>query len=309
MENIRKIDDKLYGAIYDNCSPYRSKKDEIWKEIREDKELLREAIQVERDKFDEGDILKGIAIANCILRDYNSIDKDIYQELVNTIYSNKDIARCVIDGYSNGGNSYLLMTLWNFDLKLTEDQKAFAVDEAMNKIGTVRNKKKMDEYREKFDMEGITDDIIVTMDLDGSINPVGAKTANMYMADMFTSLSNTQAHGSEPFDIRYWILRNPNWTKEEKAKLINDFYADDEDYEASLNEWEWSFLDEDSLLHGGITILDKGMLCEYTMRDLVELYDNNQTAMRVKEEVDFFKLMHKLRPTLKEIEYKVNVKS
>ena len=307
MENIRKIDDKLYGAIYDICSPYS--KEEVWNEIKDDKSILKEAIKVERDKFDEGDILKGIAIANCILRDYNSIDKDIYQELVNTIYSNKDIARCVIDGYSNGGNSYLLMTLWNFDLKLTEDQKAFAVDEAMNKIGTVRNKKMMDEYREKLDMKGITDDITVTMDLDCSINPVGAKTANMYMADMFTSLSNTQAHGSEPFDIRYWILRNSNWTKEEKAKLVNDFYVDDEDYEASLNEWEWSFLDEDSLLHGGITILDKSMLCEYTMRDLVELYDNNQTAMRVKEEVDFFKLMHKLRPTLKEIEYKVNVKS
>lgn len=311
MEDIRKIDDKLYGAIYDICSPYKSKKDEIWKEIKEDKEVLREAIQVERNKFDERDILKGITIANCMLRDFSNIDKDVYQELVNTIYSNKDIARCVIDGYSNGGNSYLLMTLWNFDLKLTEEQKAFAVDEAMNKMGTVRHKQAMDEYEKKLNDKGITDDIIVTMDLDGCVNPVGAKTGNMYMASIFNSISETQAHGSGEFDIRYWILRNPNWTYEEKAKLINDFYADDDVYEECLDIWEWDLLDEDSLLHDGVTILEKYMLQEYTMRDLIELYGNVDTAKRVMEEVDFFKLMHKLRPTLSEIEWdaKVNVKS
>lgn len=307
MENIRKIDDKLYGAIYDICSP--DSKEEVWNEIKGNRKVLKEAIKVERNKFDEYDILKGITIANCILRNHNSVDEDIYQDLVNTIYSNTDIARCVVDGYSNCGNSYLLMTLWNFNLKLTEDQKKFAVSEAMNKIGTIKYKKEMDEYNKKLDMEGITDDIPVTMDLDGSVNPVGAKTANMYMASMLDSLSTTQAHGSEPFDIRYWILRNPNWSVEEKAKLVNDFYAYDDDYEAALNEWEWSSLDEDSLIHGGFTILDKGMLCEYTMRDLVELYGNTQTAMRVMEEVDFFKLMHKLRPTIEDIENKVNVKS
>ena len=308
MEDIRKLDDKLYGAIYDVCSTYTE--DEVWSEIKDNNDILREAIKVERDKFDEGDILKGIAIARCMLRRHSNIDKDVYQELVNTIYSNKDIARCVLDGASNSGDSYLLMTLWNFDLKLTDEQKAFAVDEAMNMIGTVRHKQAMDEYEKKLDEKGITDDITVTMDLDGYVNPVGAKTGNMYMASIFNSLSNTQAHGAGEFDIRYWILRNPNWTYEEKARLINDFYADDEDYEKTLESWKWGLLDEDSLIHGGFTILDKDMLLEYTMRDLIELYGNVGTAKRVMEEINFFKLMHKLRPTLKEIseDIKTNVK-
>lgn len=311
MEDVRKVDDKLYGALYDRCSPYKGKENELWKEIREDKELLREAIKVERDKFDEGDILKGITIARCMLRDFNNIDKDIYQELVNIIYSNKDIARCVLDGYSNGGDSYLLMTLWNFDLKLTEKQKAFAVDEAMNMMGTVRYKQKMEEYEKKLDDKCITDEQTVYTEFGRSINPVGAKTGNMFMANMFNSLSDTQAHGSGEFDIRYWILRNPNWTYEEKAKLINDFYADDDEYEECLDRWEWDFLDEDAELHGGFTILEKYLLQDYTMRDLIELYGHVDTAKRAMEEIDFFKLMHKLRPTLSEIEWgtKVNVKS
>lgn len=309
MENIRKIDDKLYGAIYDICSPYS--KEEVWNEIKDDKSILKEAIKVERDKFDEGDILKGITIANCILRDYNSIDKDIYQELVNTIYSNKDIARCVIDGYSNGGNSYLLMTLWNFDLKLTEDQKAFAVEEAMNKIGTVKYANSVKEYEKELEMRGITDDQYAYLELGGSINPVGAKTGTMYVASIFNSLSDTQAHGSFPFDIRYWILQNHNWTYEEKAKLINDFYASDDTYDECLDAWEWDFLDEDSLLHDGATVLEKYMLTEYTMKDLIELYDGDVTmAKKAMEQVDFFKLMHKLRPMTYEKEAaKVNVKS
>ena len=64
--------------------------------------------------------------------------EEVYDKLVKSIYNNKDIARIVLDGYSNGGFSFLLMSLWNPTLKLTEEQKQFAVSEAMNKIGTVK---------------------------------------------------------------------------------------------------------------------------------------------------------------------------
>ena len=309
MEEIRKIDDRLYGALYDICSPDNATI--LWPEISGDNDILREAIKVEKDKFGEKDILKGIAIARCMLRDFNNIDKDIYQELVNTIYSNKDIARCVLDGYSNGGDSYLLMTLWNPKLKLTEEQKAFAVEEAMNKIGTVKYANSVKEYEKELEMKGITDDQDAYLELGGSINPVGAKTGTMYVASIFNSLSDTQAHGSFPFDIRYWILQNHNWTYEEKAKLINVFYASDDTYDECLDAWEWDFLDEDSLLHDGATILEKYMLTEYTMKDLIELYDGDvPMAKKAMEQVDFFKLMHKLRPMTYEKEAaKVNVKS
>lgn len=71
-----------------------------------------------------------------MLMNYNFVDEVAYKKLISSIYTNKDIARIVINGASNGGYSFLLMSLWNHNLKLTEEQKAFAVNEAMNKIGT-----------------------------------------------------------------------------------------------------------------------------------------------------------------------------
>ena len=138
-----------------------------------------------------------------MLVDFNNVDNEVYQKLVDLIYSNRQIARIVLDGYSNGGYSYLLMTLWNPSLKLTEDQKAFAADEAMNKIGTTRYKNAMNEYSKELDEKGITDGQTVYTEFGRSINPVGAKTGNMYMASLFSSLSDTKAHGTGDFDIRY----------------------------------------------------------------------------------------------------------
>ena len=43
--------------------------------------------------------------------------------MIENIYSNTDIARIVVDGYANGGFSFLLMSLWNHNLKLTEEQQ------------------------------------------------------------------------------------------------------------------------------------------------------------------------------------------
>lgn len=91
----------------------------------------------------------------------------------------------------------------------------------------------------KLDKKGITDKQTMYTEFLGAINPVGAKTGNMYIASIFTSLSPTQAHGNGDFDIRYWILRNPNWTLDEKQKLIMDFWADDDVYDETLEQWEW----------------------------------------------------------------------
>ncbi len=44
--------------------------------------------------------------------------------------------------------------------------------------------------------------------------------------------------GQGYFDIRYHILRNPNWALEEKQRLIMDFWYDDDDYEEALEQWE-----------------------------------------------------------------------
>ena len=152
MEKFEKIDNEFYASKYG--IPRVGDPNEIWKKIKDNRELLNWSIKKTKDKFGERDLVNGLAICDSILVDYNGVDKDIYQELVNLIYSNEQIARIVQDGYNNGGFSYLLMTLWNPNLKLTDEQKAFAVDEAMNKMGTVRYENAMNEYSKKLDEKG-----------------------------------------------------------------------------------------------------------------------------------------------------------
>ena len=177
MVNIDMLDNELYNSIY--VYPRIGDYKEVWSRIRNNKEVLREAIQVTKDKFWERDIVKGLSIAELILLDYDNIDLDIYNDLINTIYSNTDIARIVLNGASNGGDSFLLMSLFNPNLKLTEEQKAFAVNEAMNKLGTTRySEVKIDNYFQR----------------------------------LFYIMSTKQAHGVGEFDIRYYILKNYTWS-------------------------------------------------------------------------------------------------
>lgn len=101
MVNIDMIDKELYNSIY--VSPRIGDYKEVWSRIKNNKEVLRGAIQITKDKFGERDIVKGLSIAEFILLDYENVDSNIYQNLINTIYSNTDIARIVLDGASNGG--------------------------------------------------------------------------------------------------------------------------------------------------------------------------------------------------------------
>ena len=302
MKDFRNIDDKLYYAKY--CDGKVGNTEKIWRSIKNNRELLEWAIKPTKDKFGERDLVNGLAICEDILVDFNNVDNEVYQKLVDLIYSNRQIARIVLDGYSNGGYSYLLMTLWNPNLKLTEDQKAFAVDEAMNKIGTTRYENAMNEYSKELEGKGITDEQTMYTGFGGSINPVGAKTGNMYMAGLFSSLSDTQAHGSGDFDIRYWILRNPNWSFEEKQKLIMDFWADDEDYDETLEQWECGIVNYHANYKGTpIPLFERDELYECSYGALLKFYGDKETTDRIWEEIQFCKQMHQLRPQQWELEF------
>lgn len=287
-----KIENKLYASLYG--IPRNGNHDEIWEEIKNNKELLKWAITKIRDKFDERDIVNGLTICDNILIDYNNIDKDIYQELINLIYSNKDIARIVLDGASNGGYSYLLMALWNYDFKLTDSQKEFAVNEAMNKIGTTQYKMKELEYSKKLDDEGISDNDTVLINLDGSVNPIGKKTGCEYVNYMFNIMSDTQAHGRGEFDIRYHILRNSNWSLEEKKKLIYDFWYDEIEYSECLDAWKWNILNE-VYRYDSLGEFDADYMYEYKYDDYLYLIGDKHVVDNIWEEILFCKLMESLR--------------
>ncbi len=106
MVNIDMIDKELYNSIY--VSPRIGDYKEVWSRIKNNKEVLRGAIQITKDKFGERDTVKGLSIAEFMLLDYENVDSNIYQNLINTIYSNTDIARIVLDGASNGGEFFFI---------------------------------------------------------------------------------------------------------------------------------------------------------------------------------------------------------
>lgn len=299
-DNYLSYDEKLYLS---KKGFSEEKEKNIWNGIKKNKDLLNWAIKPIKDKFGENDIVNGLSICDSILKDYDNVDNNIYEELVSLIYSNKQIARIVQDGYSNGGNSYLLMTLWNPNLKITEEQKAFAVDEAMNKSGTVRDKETMENYGKKLDEKGISDNQTVYMEFGDSVNPIGAKTGSMYLKSIFNSISDSQAHGSGDYDIRYWILKNPNWTLEEKQKLVMDFWADDEEYDETLEQWQWGIINDSVNYNEDTSYIDHSSLYEWDYNALLEFYKNKEKADIMWKEIEFCKQMHKLRPQQWELEF------
>ena len=294
MLNIEKIDGELYKSVYIDRIPYG--RNEIWKNIKSSPETLRDAIKVVRNKWDSADTVRGLTICDAMLVDYSMVDPIAYSELIKQIYNNIDIARTVVDGAVNGGYSFLLMSLFNQKLRLSKEQKDFAVSEAMNQMGTTKYKKEKDEYSKKLEQSGITDDITSYVEIDGMINPIGAKSKCEYINDMLLSLSSTQAHGIGAFDIRYNILKNSNWSIEEKSKFVYDFWYDDEIYEAYLDDWEWYIINNFVSDDVDDSFLDICFLYDYTYDELLEFYKNEEVANEVYKEIAFCKLMHKLRP-------------
>lgn len=291
MKKIDVLENELYGCIY--TIPRLKNYDKIWSKISSDKEILKEAITITRDKFDERDIVVAPTICDSILFNHEEVDRDIYETLVKAIYSNRDIARTVMDGASNGGNSFLLMTLWNQNLKLTEEQKAFAVDEAMNKIGTVRYQNNRDEYNKALKNKGINDKM--TINIPDTNIPIGLETYYMRINYLASLLSTTQAHGKGEFDIRFWILRSPNWSNLEKEKLVHDFWYDEEDFKTCLIEWESAIINDPVNFKDSEFLFETFDIYECTYQMLLEFYKDKETADRIWDEIEFCKTMRKLR--------------
>ena len=267
MLEIEKLDNELYYAMYG----LEKDKDAstLWEKIKSNPEILREAVKIKRNKWNNGDEVNGLAICNAMLIDYENVDACAYNELIKNIYSNTDIARTVIKGASNGGYSFLLMSLWNNNIKLTKKQKTFAINEAMNKIGTIRYENKLNDY-----------DLL-----------------DKYFKNIFTFLSNTQVHGYGDFDIRYWILKNPNWTLNEKQKLIMDFWASDDCYNETLEQWQWAIVNDSANYKGELLPqFDKDEMYNYSYDELLKFYGDKNTTDRIYSEIQFCKQMHNLRP-------------
>lgn len=300
-----KIENKLYQLKHFPAHmllDIQEKKEmkSFWDEVKQNNALLDWATTVRKDKWGQKDTFNGITICESMLEDYSSVNRGLYNQLVQNIYSNIDLARIVINGASNGGWSFLLLALDNKGYNLSDNQKAFAVSEAMNMHGTIKDKELSKSYEDFLDKNNVTNDDTVIADY-GSIKvPMGRKTYAMHMQQMFRCLDSSQAHGIGSFDIRYHILHNPNWTDEEKKTLIQDFWADQEDYLECLNEWEWGIInDNEAFLPGSfMSDLDPFYLYDYTKDDLLNIYHDSRVVDHIMSEIDFCKKMKQLRTAI-----------
>jgi hypothetical protein len=301
-ESAIRLDNEMHKAVYIDHRYDRLL--ELWSKIKDNTEILKASIEVTRDKFDEKDMFVANFIVEQILINYKDVDYNVYQSLVDKLYGNTDLARIVLDGYSNGGYSFLLMTLWNPNLTLTQKQKEFVIDEAMNKIGTTRYHQLMNDYRVKLKTDPRTkDDQTVIMEFGGVSTPVGIQAAHQWWVSQNYSLSDTQAHGVGAFDIRYWILRNNNFSDEEGKHLIHEFFPDKDCWNEILNELEWGIVNEDDATIGidDVLFIDDSEVIERL---------GLERGQQIIEEISFVRKLHDFRPAEweEEIEPKVMVK-
>ena len=137
LEETLALEKLLYDSRnIEDIENRKQKVKDLWIKISNRQDILRQAIEVKRGIA--SDTVTAISVCDHILNDYeNEKNKDIYTDLINTIYSNTGIA-CL---HGNRNVSFLLTTLLNDNLKLNVEQKKYLVEQAMKRPGTVLTKK------------------------------------------------------------------------------------------------------------------------------------------------------------------------
>ena len=248
---VNEVNSSLFSARYINRDFDAVKK--IWDSVKNNEVILKEACKIVKDKWDHEDTFLSVEIVRCMLIDYRepyydenqlSFHEEFYillqNELIKNICSNKSLARIVLDGFSNCGDSFLMYIVMNNKIVLDDKQKEFIISEAMNKIGTKKEELEMLDFEKYLDSKSITDDTTV---VDPNLGPIGTRTYMIYRRKIIKSLSKTQAHGRGRYDIRYYILNNPNF-KSEFDSLVNEFYGSDSYFEEVFEEFENNLVSE-----------------------------------------------------------------
>ena len=139
-----------------------------------------------------------------------------------------------------------MLALKNYKYILTNKQKKFALKEAYNKMGTRK-------YYTK------TDGLYTNTD----------NASYRLVVDYF---SDSQAHGKDEFDIRYYILKNNNWSETEKKLLVYEFWQDDKKYEKAIRAWECNVMEKFRYVDDLNNYLDIDELYYMSFDDLYEKY-------------------------------------
>ena len=101
MMDIKEVDKELYYQRY--IKKDYDKLNELWNEVKDNKELLEEAIKVTKDKFGE-DTLQSLVICECMLITYDKVDNEIYQkDIEKNFVVRRSTASGIIDTMEKNG--------------------------------------------------------------------------------------------------------------------------------------------------------------------------------------------------------------
>lgn len=94
-----------------------------------------------------------------------------------------------------------------------------------------------------------------------------------------------------------YVLSNPNWSLKEKSELIYKHF-DKEEWMEYLDSLEFSIIDDpvNFAKDQRISALDFDFLYDYTLQDLVKLYDDETEAIRIMNEINFCYTLRCIRP-------------
>ena len=162
----------------------------------------------------------------------------------------------------------------------------------MNKKGTIKYEKLEQEYFKNNNYK----EIIKYIKSGKTIDKKDKKLIGQYFDYINNIFCLSQTHGNGYFDIRYQILKNPNWSIEEKRKLVYDFYYDDEDWINHLNAFEIRIINDEGISEDSEYFLSPYYLFDYSYEDILKLCINEKIAEKIWAEIEFCRQMNEIRP-------------
>ena len=96
------------------------------------------------------------------------------------------------------------------------------------------------------------------------------------------AMHHRMSHGGRVYDLRYQILRNFNWSLEEKRKLVYDFYEDEYDFMLHLDAFERKVIRHPAnFRENNISLIELDKIYDYDLVDLENKYHDSIAAVEV----------------------------
>lgn len=236
----------------------------MWCEFKQDDDALALCASVtKRDDDSKAIELYSPLVSGLILLDYKNVDSLIYKILINIIYNSPIISKLVNPFLSEKSYTFLISTLYNENLVLTDKQKLFLLDEAFKYNIEIQRLLKILITNYGYFDNGLKLNVFYET-IHNIYNTINERNKNLHW------LSN-------PADIRYFIVNHKlfdGFDKDEKfKKYYESFFTITESlwkfYNTSLqNNEDYLFINDENEDMKNFSILLEDTVQRVNIRNL-----------------------------------------